>query len=279
MFTPQQIAQGEQMMRNRQTAMQNMPQGLNSNQQVAYAMANHINPTQMGLTNQQINYGEQGNMGSRWNNATGRMESTTGQPYMANAGNGGGAINPGVAGGSMTGTVGSGQMPWNTPGSGMYNPYGKGGTNGLPLTNDWRTDPRNPASPNYNPAYQQSLDAAASSHSTLPGLGQSGGGSGFNPYGGAAGPGGLAGSAGNALRNMFMGSQQFNPNGANTYAIQNMNLSGQGGGLGSTMGGIPRNTQYGSAEGSQPLGQMYPSQTQTATSSMGMPSYYGSGQG
>jgi hypothetical protein len=85
----------------------------------------------------------------------------------------------------------------------------------------------------------------------------SGNGGHSNIGGGAGNPnnaaGGLYGSAGNALRQMFMDSQQFNPNGANTYAIQNMNLSGLGD-LGSNMGGMPSNGLFGGAVPATALG-------------------------
>jgi hypothetical protein len=95
----------------------NMP--TDPNQAVAYAMANRIDPTQLGLNAGQINYGEQGNMGAVWNLATGQMESTTGQPYMANAGNGGGAYPAGpTAGYDMTGAS---QPQGGVPGWQAYN--------------------------------------------------------------------------------------------------------------------------------------------------------------
>ncbi len=93
----------------------------------------------------------------------------------------------------------------------------------------------------------QAAAAYSSANPVSPSYGSGGGGGapGYNPYGGSAG---LAGSAGNAVRQQMMDSQQFNPNGANTYAIQNMNLSGQGD-LGSNMGGMAGSNG------------MYPSQT------------------
>lgn len=87
-------------------------------QREAYAVANRISPAQLGLSNDQINYAEQGNMGAVWDKKTGQMVSTTGQPYMANAGNGGGPVPGTLSGGDMTGAS---QQQGGTPGWQAYN--------------------------------------------------------------------------------------------------------------------------------------------------------------
>lgn len=83
----------------------------------------------------------------------------------------------------------------------------------------------------------------------------------YSPYGGAAGSG-LAGSAGNALRSMLMNSQQYNPNGANTYGIQNMDLSGQGNYVGQNGQAMPGSGYNQTAQGTgQVTGQPLPKAT------------------
>jgi len=83
---------------------------------------------------------------------------------------------------------------------------------------------------NQNPATGQPM-WTGQNHGGQLRMGPAAGGAGqaANPYGGNAG---LYGAGGNALRQQLMDSGQFNPNGSNTYAIQNMDLSGQGASVG-----------------------------------------------
>lgn len=166
------VAVQQQIMKARQAqAVQNMPAGLNPQQKEAYAAANHIPAASLGLTNDQINSGEQANMGQVWSNKTGGMVSTT---------------DPNNAYGRTS------------------TPTGAASTIGQPI-------PTTTTSPAVAP----------------------------NPYGGAAG---LAGSGGNALRQQMMDSGQFNPNGANTYAIQNLDMSGQGASIDQNGNAVPAAT-------------------------------------
>lgn len=202
-----------------QQAMQNMPQGMDVAQKYLWAMANHISPANIGLTSGQIYASEQGLTGYA-------MNPQTGQVTKANAYGGRDAVDPK----SLLSTI-------NTNLGGSF-----GQENGQTVADaSWAYG--SPGSYNVTPG------------SSSFGTGRSGvygGGNGVSNIGGGAGnpnnaAGGLYGSAGNAVRQQMMDSQQFNPNGANTYAIQNMNLTGQGS-LGSNMGGMA-GTTYPSQSG------------------------------
>jgi hypothetical protein len=211
-----------------------------------YAKAHNIPAAAIGMYPQTINYLEQSLMGFT-------MDKRTGQILQQNGDGSNTPIAPGQLqtavqsrnGADITQTGGMALNGINQATYGM----GVGGRQGL-------------ASAAY---------AAANPMSgfTPPG---SNGGNNSNVGGGAGNPNnvaGLGGSAGNALRQMFMTSDQFNPNGANTYAIQNMNLSGQGD-LGSNMGGMPQNGLFGgavpTAQGTgQTTGTPMPTQTGAPT--------------
>jgi hypothetical protein len=211
-----------------------------------YAMAHRIPPQAMGMYPQTINYLEQSLMGFH-------MDKNTGQ-IMQDNGYGSTPVPPGQLqsavqnrnGADIT-QVGGMALTGNTG-----NNYGAG-------SQQWRADQANAINYDYNgvgnPNY--AMDAAHNTWGRY-GAGLGGGnnlppndprrnppGAGVDPNsnigGGTGNPnnaaGGLYGAAGNAIRQQMMDSTQFNPNGSNSYAIQNMNLSGQGG-LGSNMGGM-----------------------------------------
>ncbi len=187
-------------------------------QKYLFAVANRIQPTQLGLSPGQVYAYEQGLTGYT-------MDPRTGQVTKANAYGGRDPVDPSSLMGSANTNLGGGIYEGNPQQVGSYDPSSWGSN-----PNTWRGG------------------------MTLPQGGRSGGVS--NIGGGATNPNnaaGLGGSAGDALRQMFMTSQQFNPNGANTYAIQNMNLSGQGD-LGSNMGGLPQNSLFGGAVPQTALG-------------------------
>lgn len=199
--------------------LQAQSQNMDPAQKYLFAVANHMPPTALGLTPGQIYAAEQGLTGYH-------MDPQTGQITKANAMGGRDAVDPNSLLSTINTNLGgsfgmeNGNMvndaAWINGGSGSYNIQpGQSGYGMGKMTN-----PSNPTGNTSN----------------------IGGGAG-NPNNAA---GGLYGAAGNALRQMFMDSQQFNPNGANTYAIQNMNLSGLGD-LGSNMGGMPSNGLFGGA--------------------------------
>ncbi len=165
-------------------------------QKYLFAMANRIAPQQLGLTPGQIYASEQGLAGYTMNRQTGVISDQMGQP-----------VNPGSLMSTMNTNLGGNIYAGQGSGagtSGTFNPSGWG------------------SNPNIAPM-GSGLAGGTGGGGSAPGS------TGTNPYGGAAG---LAGSGGNALRQQLMDSGQFNPNGSNTYAIQNMDLSGQGASVG-----------------------------------------------
>ncbi len=204
----------------RATALQGIAASMDPAQKYLLAMAHRISPAQLGLTPQQTNYYEQGLTGVTMNPRTGQIiNNNTGQ-----------AVDPS----SLMSTANT-NMGGNIAGSGGVTP-----TPGYNMTGTVGTGQM--AGGGYLPGY---TPPAGTGYGTSGGVSNIGGGAG-NPNNAA---GGLYGAAGNQVRQQMMDSQQFNPNGANTYAIQNMNLSGQGD-LGSNMGGMASNNT-----------NAYPSQT------------------
>jgi hypothetical protein len=199
-----------------QQSLANKPQGMDVPQTYLWAMANHISPAQLGLTAGQIYASEQGLAGYH-------MDPQTGQITKANPAAPGGreAVNPQTLGAAINTNLG-----------------GSFGMENGQMVRDAAWINNAPGSYNIQPGQSGYGNAPGGAGAAVNNLG---GGAG-NPNN-AAGQGGLYGAAGNAIRQQMMDSQQFNPNGANTYAIQNMNLSGQGG-LGSNMGGMPSNGLY-----------------------------------
>jgi hypothetical protein len=202
-----------------QQSLANKPQGMDVPQTYLWAMANHISPAQLGLTAGQIYASEQGLTGYH-------MDPQTGQITKANPAAPGGreAVNPQTLGATINTNLG-----------------GSFGMENGQMVGDAAWINNAPGSYNIQPGQSGYGNAPGGAGAAVNNLG---GGTG-NPNN-AAGQGGLYGAAGNAIRQQMMDSSQFNPNGANTYAIQNMNLSGQGD-LGSNMGGVPSNGLFNGA--------------------------------
>ncbi len=195
-----------------QQAMSQMPQNMSIPQKYLWAQANHISPAQVGLTPGQIYASEQGLTGYS-------LDPRTGQITKSNAYGGRDPVDPM----SLNQTI-------NTNLGGSF-----GMENGQ-MVNDASWINGSNGTSNLGMSGYNAPGSAGAAVSNL-------GGGAANPNNAA---GGLYGAQGNQVRQQMMDSSQFNPNGANTYAIQNMNLSGQGA-LGSNMGGMPSNGLFGGA--------------------------------
>ncbi len=195
-----------------QQAMSQMPQNMSIPQKYLWAQANHISPAQVGLTPGQIYASEQGLTGYS-------LDPRTGQITKSNAYGGRDPVDPM----SLNQTI-------NTNLGGSF-----GMENGQ-MVNDASWINGSNGTSNLGMSGYNAPGSAGAAVSNL-------GGGAANPNNAA---GGLYGAQGNQVRQQMMDSSQFNPNGANTYAIQNMNLSGQGS-LGSNMGGLPSNGLFGGA--------------------------------
>jgi hypothetical protein len=271
-----------------------------------YAQAHRFPPQALGMYPQTINYLEQSLMGFHMDKNTGQIMQDNGYgstpvppgQLQSAVQNRNGADITQVGGMALTGNTGdnygAGSQQWRADQANAlnydYNGVGNPNYSMDPSHNTWGRYGAGLGGGNNLPPNDPRGQLPPPNNSNI------GGGAG-NPNNVAGDPS-LAGAGGNDLRSQFMNSQQFNPNGSNSYAIQNMNLSGKGD-LGSNMGGVPSNGLFNGAVPSTPnvttaigngstSGQSMPTVTgalgtqtpgtgvqTTQTSTGGTPSYFG----